>query len=283
MSLSMGLQLFSVKNTLNQDFVGTLEKIAEIGFKHLEMVIRKTDEGLSLGGNITPAEVKNQLDRLGMSAVSCHTRVNEETEWEGIIEANHIIGSKAIGCSIAFFSNKDDVLRFSESFNHYGELCKKNGLDLYYHNHFQEFQVFEGQTVMDIMLEHTEKDLVKFEFDSYWAVRGGVDPVEWMHKLGDRCEMLHQKDLPASVKPVSWFDVFGANSNITIEELYKTQDPAHFTEVGEGTLNISSIIHAARSIGSAKYIFVEQDVTAKDELEGITISYRNLERLLKES
>ncbi|WP_248930044.1 sugar phosphate isomerase/epimerase family protein [Paenibacillus hamazuiensis] len=283
MSLSMGLQLFSVKNALKQDYIGTLEKVAAIGYKNLEMVIRKTDEGLSLGGELSTKEVRAQLDRLGMKAVGCHTRVNEETEWEGIIEANHIIGSPAIGCSIAFFSNKDDVLRFCESFNQYGELCKTNGLALYYHNHFQEFQQFEGETVMDIMLSNMEEGLIHFEFDSYWAVRGGVDPIAWLHKLGNRCKKLHQKDLPAAAQPVNWFDVFGANSNITIDELYKTQDPAHFCEVGSGTLNIRAIIEAARSIGSAEYIFVEQDVTARDEVEGVAISYGNLERLLKEA
>ncbi|WP_240419933.1 sugar phosphate isomerase/epimerase family protein [Paenibacillus periandrae] len=282
MSLSMGLQLFSVKNALKQDFIGTLEKLGDIGYKSLEMVIRKTDEGLSLVGELSAKEVRTQLDRLGMKVVGCHTHINEETEWEGIIESNHLIGSPAIGCSIAFFSNKDDVLRFCESFNRYGELCKTNGLGLYYHNHFQEFQQFHGETVMDIMLNNMEKDLIHFEFDSYWAVRGGADPIVWLHKLGDRCKKLHQKDLPVTAQPVNWFDVFGATSNITIDELYKTQDPAHFCEVGTGTLNIRAIIEAARSIGSAEYIFVEQDVTAKDEVEGVAISYGNLERLLKE-
>lgn len=282
MGLSMGLQLFSVKNALKQDFIGTLEKVAKIGYENLEIVIRKTDEGLSLGGDITPAEMKRQLDRLGMRAIGCHTRVDEETDWERIIEANHEIGSTAIGCSIAFFSNKKDVFNFCDAFNKYGDICKKNGIGLYYHNHFQEFQVFEGQTVMDIMLLNLDRDLIKFEFDSYWAVRGGVDPVQWLHKLGDRCEMLHQKDLPAVAQPVNWFDVFGADSNITIDELYKTQEAAHFSEVGEGTLDIRAIIKAARSIGSAKYMFVEQDVTSKDELEGIEISYNNLSRLLEE-
>jgi sugar phosphate isomerase/epimerase len=186
MNLSIGLQLFSVKNALKQDYVGTLEKVAEIGYQNLELVIRMTDDGLSLGGDITPAALRRQLDRLGLKAVSCHTRVNEETDWRQIIAANHELGSTAIGCSIAFFSNKQDVLAFCESFTKYGEICRDNGLNLYYHNHFQEFQRFEGQTVMDILLENTDRDLVRFEFDTYWAVRGGVDPIAWLSKLGNR-------------------------------------------------------------------------------------------------
>ncbi|UQZ83346.1 Inosose dehydratase [Paenibacillus konkukensis] len=281
MSISIGLQLFSVKNALKEDYVGTLERLAAIGYRNLELVIRKTDEGLSFGGDITPAQLRNQLDRLGMKAVGCHTRVDSQTEWEGIIAANQEIGNKDIGCSIAFFSNKEDVLDFCRSFNRYGELLHKHGMQLYYHNHFQEFQVFEGQTVMDLMLEHTDAELVKFELDSYWAVRGGVDPVSWLHKLGDRCRMLHQKDLPAAVQIVNWFDVFGADSLITIDELYKTQLATDFTQIGEGVLDIKSILQEAAKLGHAEYVFVEQDVTSGDELEGVALSYRNLESLLQ--
>jgi sugar phosphate isomerase/epimerase len=283
MSLSIGLQLFSVKNALKQDFVGTLEKVAEIGFQNVEMVMSKTNEGLSLGGAITPVETKKQLDRLGLRVVGCHTRVNDETDWDAIIEACHVIGCKALGNSIAFFANKDDVLRFCESFNRYAELCKKNGLNLYYHNHFQEFQVFEGQVVMDLLLEHTDKDLVTFELDTYWATRGGVDPIAWLYKLGDRCTMIHQKDLPAAVQPVNLFDVYGADSTITIDDLLKTQDPANFTEIGAGILDLAGTIRAARTIGSAQYILVEQDVAARGEVEGIAISYRNLDSQLKKA
>src|SRR5215216_6723743 len=97
MSLSTGLQLFSVRNALARDYVGTLEQVAEIGYKNLELVMRTTDDGLSLGGEISPAELRRQLDRLGMRVVSCHTRVNNETDWDRIIAANQEIGSTAIG------------------------------------------------------------------------------------------------------------------------------------------------------------------------------------------
>jgi len=283
MTLSIGLQLFSVKNALKQDFIGTIEQLAQIGYSHLEMVIKKTDDGFSLGGDLPPSEVRKQLDRLGLKAVSCHTRVNEETDWEGVLSVNQEIGSTAIGCSIAFFSSKPDVLDFCKQFNKYGEICKKRGLQLYYHNHFQEFQVFEGETVLDYMLKHTDPELVKFELDTYWAVRGGVDPLAWMRKLGDRCIFLHQKDLPSSVQPVNWFEVFGENSHITIDELYRTQDPKHFTQVGQGCLNIRDYLQEAVSLGHSRYVFVEQDATDGDEIEGVATSYRNLTQLLQQA
>ena len=280
MGPDIGLQLFSVRQALAQDYVGTLERIAAIGYRNLELVLRVTDEGLSHGGDITTTALRQQFDRLGMRAVSAHTRVDAGTDWPRIIAASQELGNTAIGCSIAFFADLREVLDFCEMFNRAGELCRANGLQLYYHNHFQEFQLFEGQRVMDLLLARTAPELVKFEFDTYWAARGGADPVAWLRLLGDRCDLLHQKDLPATAQPVNWFEVFGFDSKITLAELFKTQDPAQFAGVGAGLMDIPAIIATARELGHARYIFVEQDVTAGDEVEGVALSYANLARML---
>jgi sugar phosphate isomerase/epimerase len=213
--------------------------------------------------------------------VSAHTRVDAQTDWPRIIAACHELGNTAIGCSIAFFTDKQDVLAFCDMFNRAGEQCRDQGLQLYYHNHFQEFQVFDGQLVMDLLLAHTDPELVKFEFDTYWAARGGVDPIAWLRRLGERCDLLHQKDLPTTAQPVNWFEVFGFDSKITINELYQTQDPTQFAGIGAGTMDIPAIIAATRELGNARYIFVEQDVTAGDEVEGVAFSYANLASMLR--
>jgi sugar phosphate isomerase/epimerase len=281
MSVAVGLQLFSVKRALERDFVGTLERVAAIGYRNLELVLRTTDAGLSVGGPIAPAALRRQLDRLGLQAVSAHTRVDARTDWPRIIAACQDLGTTAIGCSIAFFAHRQAVLTFCELFNRGGERCRDHGLQLYYHNHFQEFQVFEGQRVIDLLLAHTAPDLVKFEFDTYWAVRGGADPIAWLRTLGARCDLLHQKDLPPTARPVNWFEVFGFDSPITITELYRTQDPAQFAAVGEGTMDIRAIVETVRGLGHARYIFVEQDAVAGDEVAGVAASYANLERMLR--
>lgn len=283
MSLAIGLQLFSVRQALAQDYVGTLERVAAIGYENLELVLRLTDGELSLGGDITSAALRHHLDRLGMRAVSAHTRVDAQTDWPRIIAACQELGNTAIGCSIAFFADKQDVLAFCEMFNRAGETCRAHGLQLYYHNHFQEFQVFDGERVIDLLLARTDPDLVKFEFDTYWAARGGAEPIAWLRTLGDRCDLLHQKDLPTTAQPVNWFEVFGFDSPITLAELYKTQDPAQFAGIGAGTMDIPAIIATARELGHARYIFVEQDVTAGDEVEGVAFSFANVKRMLGEA
>jgi sugar phosphate isomerase/epimerase len=134
---------------------------------------------------------------------------------------------------------------------------------------------------MDSMMENLDKDLVMFEFDSYWAMRGGQDPVAWIRKLGKRCDLLHQKDMPAAAQPGNWFDMFGADANYGFDQLIEsTKGDDQFTEVGEGVMDIPAIIEAGRTYGPAQYIFVEQDKSARGELESITVSYTNLVKML---
>ncbi|MFD0711409.1 sugar phosphate isomerase/epimerase family protein [Paenibacillus sp. GCM10027626] len=272
-TLSLGLQLYSVRDELQKDYWGTLEKLAAIGYKNLEIANHNADAGLEPDAS----ELRKRLDKLGMRVVSSH--ISPLDRHEEIIAYNRELGSTAVACSIAFFKNKRDVLDFCQQLNRYGEVYKKGGLNFYFHNHFQEFQKFDGQYILDIILENTDKDLVKIEFDTYWAVRGGVDPIAYLQQLGDRCDLVHQKDLPASAQPVNLFEVVG-EEEITFERFVTLPVPEHFAEVGEGVLDIPAIIRTVREIGAAKYIFVEQDLTSRNQLESVEISFNNITRLL---
>lgn len=284
MTLEFGLQLYSVRESLKQDNVGTLEKIAEVGYKNLQLTrVSATNDGIEhVAGTMSAAELNHHMERLGMKIVNIHARIDEHTDWERLIAFNQEIGSAALLIPMGYFTDKQSALDYARTLNKYGEICKKQGIDFYYHNHFQEFKlVDEDKTILDVLIENTDKNLVKFELDTYWAVRGGADPDAWLFKLGDRCDITHQKDLPAGISPVNWYDYFGLDANITLNEMLQTQKPEHFTEVGEGIMNIGKLIGTMRKVG-VKYIFVEQDMSERAELESIQISYRNMVQLLNQ-
>mgnify|MGYP001765473469 CR=1 FL=1 len=276
----IGLQLWSVRNALQADFFGTLDKIAEIGYVNLQINPGATAQGLDFGNGITAAQVRKHLDRLGLKAVSLHIVPDASTDWERLIADTHTVGATTLACAIAFFTRRQEVLEFCKDFNQKAELCKKSGLSYYYHNHFHEFQTFKGKTIFDTMIENLDPALVPFELDTYWATRGGADPIELMKRLGKRCDLLHQKDLPAGAKPVNWFDHFGQDRKLGLDELVETVDDTQFTEVGEGILDIPGFIATARAYCDPKYIFVEQDMSALGEMESIQVSLKNLKRLL---
>ncbi|MFD0697539.1 sugar phosphate isomerase/epimerase family protein [Paenibacillus sp. GCM10027628] len=275
MSLQFGLQLYSVRDELQKDYWGTLEKLAAIGYKNLEIAIHNADEGLE--PNAT--EFRKRLDALGMKVVSSH--IGPLDRYEEIIAYNQELGCTSIALGIAFFKNKQEVLDCCQLLNRHGEAYKKGGIDFYYHNHYQEFQKFDDRYAMDIILENTDKDLVKMELDTYWAIRGGVDPIAYLQKLGDRCDLVHQKDLPAAVKQVNLVEAAGDNAEITFESFIESLGVGDFAEVGEGTLDIAGIINTVRQIGAAKYIFVEQDLTSRNQMESVEISYRNISKFFE--
>lgn len=270
----LGLQLFSVRDELQKDYFGTLEKLAALGYRNLEIAVHNIDACIEPNA----AVLRRRLDELGMKVVSSH--LSPLDRHEEIAAYLGELGCPAVGCSIAFFRNKQDVLDFSGKLNRYGEMFKKRNLEFYYHNHYQEFQKMDGQYVMDILLAHTDPDLVKVEFDTYWAQRGGVDPVEYLKKLGDRCDLVHQKDLPAGIHPVNLFETIGEEAEIAFESFVQMLEPEQFTEIGEGVMDIPAIVRTIREIGAVKYVFVEQDLTLKNQLESVAISYRNMNRLL---
>ncbi|HNB51381.1 MAG TPA: hypothetical protein PK530_05540, partial [Anaerolineales bacterium] len=123
--------------------------------------------------------------------------------------------------------------------------------------------------------------LVKIEFDTYWAIRGGQDPLAWIQKFGKRCDLIHQKDLPSGVTPLNLLEVLAQNPEKPLMEVLQMIKDDHFTEIGTGTLNIAEIIVAGKEHGEVKYVIVEQDKTTKGELESVAISYQNLSRLLE--
>jgi sugar phosphate isomerase/epimerase len=280
MSLELGLQLYSVREALQQSPVNTLQRISEIGYKNLELALRNNDSEIQAAG-MSAADFRREIDALGMKTVSCHARVNDDIDMERLLDFLQEVGSPTLIIPMGLFNGKQHALEYCRSLNRYGEVARKRGISLYYHNHFQEFQEFEGEKIFDTLINNTDPELVKFELDTYWTVRGGEDPVDWIRKLGNRCDLFHQKDLPSTVEQVNYFEVYGTDASITMDLMYTTQDPAQFTESGEGVLDIASYIREIRNLNHGKYIFVEQDMTSRGELDSIAISYRNMSELLK--
>lgn len=284
MSVSLGLQLYSVRNELNRDPVGTLEQVAEIGYKDVELAIHYSEaagEGGYTVAGMNASRLKSCMDRFGLRPLNAQMFPIENVKWEPLIEFAKEIGMPAVSISMAMFKNKQAAIDFAYTLNRCGELCRKNGLDFYYHNHFQEFQKFDGTYVMDTILELTDPEFLKIEFDTYWALRGGVDPCDYLRVLGSRCDKVHQKDMPASAQPVNWFDHYGKDSEITLEMKLATSTVDQFTEIGDGVMDIPAILQTIRELGTIETIFVEQDFTYRDEMESVKLSYERMRKLME--
>lgn len=74
-------------------------------------------------------------------------------------------------------------------------LCKKHGVQLLYHNHgYDLINKVDGTPFLDIILDSTDPELLKFQPDLGWISLGGGDPVQYLEKYKSRCPIIHLKD-----------------------------------------------------------------------------------------
>lgn len=282
MSLKVGIQLYSVRNSLKQDPGGTLEALAEVGYRYLEAANHNAAEDPGVGFGLSAKEMKARLDDLGLSIIGSHIFPWKPESLDPVLDYHQEIGNTRIGCAMEFFpyNDLDHLRRLCDAFNRAGELCKERGMQFYYHNHYHEFQKFGGKTVYELLAEYTEADLVFLELDTYWAARAGVNPIDIIEKYQDRLILLHQKDFPEGASdPLNLFDgIVDPERNIDFEVFAGAGNPKSFTEIGTGVLPIQDYIDAANKAPQVEYIILEQDHTRLDELESVRVSMEAFKR-----
>ncbi len=194
--MKVGIQLYSVKEHLMKDGLGTLKEVAKLGYKYIEPFAAarfstgEAEKGYGLGMNRQDA--KAFLDDTGIKIVGGHYYTGD---FEAMADYYAYLGAKNFGTGgYTFPGGLDELMPKIDEMNKCAEIAKKYGMRYYYHNHFWEYQKFNGKTVMEIIAENSDPDIFFFEQDNYWAARGGVDPVEEMEKLKGRLILMHQKD-----------------------------------------------------------------------------------------
>lgn len=276
MSIQIGIQLYSVRNSLAADPEGTLNALADMGLTRLEGANHRalTEDGIGFG---IPAEFLAQLTReRGIEIIGCQINPLDLDRLPSILEFQEKIGNRRIGCDIEFYPYGDVeyVKRRADFFNEVGRNAAERDMTFFYHNHYMEFQRFGDRTVYELLMDYTDPDLVKFELDTYWAYRGGADPVELFRTYPDRFVMSHQKDFPAdSPRPLNMYDGSVApDASIDMPMFLELEKAEEFAEVGTGVLPIQDIIDAASQLPNFAYMLLEQDYSAGSELDSVRTS-----------
>jgi sugar phosphate isomerase/epimerase len=163
-----------------------------------------------------------------------------------VIGQAKILGAKYVMC--AWIPHNDGVLtpedakKAVEDFNRAGKVLSEHGLIFCYHAHGYEFQPYEGGTLLDYIITHTDPKYVSFEMDIFWISFGGGDPVGLMKKYGSRWKLMHLKDLRK-----------GAPKNLT-----GGTGPENDVPLGQGEEDIPAVLREAKKIG-IKHYFIEDE------------------------
>ena len=273
MAVKVGVQLYSVRDEMMKDPVKTIESVAKAGYKYLEAANHNALTDFGVGFGVDAKTLRSVLEEQGSSIVSAHIFPFTPDNTKELIEYNHILGNNYIVYPMDFYSDYDEVQRKIEMMNTVGKVFKAEGISLLYHNHFHEFQKFNGKTVYQMIFENTDPDYVGFELDTFWSMRGGQNPLEVMDYLGKRLKLVHQKDYaPVEGFETNIFDRLGYDARIDMDVFNTGYDPGEFREIGTGTMDIQTIINKANAMGSVDYIILEQDYSSHPQLESIRMS-----------
>lgn len=257
----VGLQLYSIRDAMDADVPGTLKKVADLGYKNLELA------GYSDGKfyNHAPAEFKQMVNDLGMQVISSHTMV----EAAGITLDNAKIMADAHAALDAKYCVQpwvEEVDRNIESYkkmigdwNQVGEIMKDTGIQFAYHNHNFEFVNIDGIVpYYDLFMKEMDADLITMEIDLYWVTKAGQDPVEMINKYPGRFQLFHLKDMYEETEP--YYEVIKDD----------------IAPVGAGIIDFNRVM-AVKETAGMKYFFVEDDNQGNGKpFEGIQTSIDNI-------
>jgi Sugar phosphate isomerases/epimerases len=242
--MGIGLQLFTLRDALAEDFEGTLRKVAAMGYEGVEFA--------GYGG-IAADRMKALLEELNLKAIGSHIGLDLlENNLENEIAYLQTIGAKYAICPWLPVDARDAEAWRGHlvNFEKYGRAFREAGIAFAYHNHEFEFQVeIDGSIVFDAMYERIDPQYLQVEMDIGWVQFAGVDPLAYIRKYSGRLPLLHLKD-------------------------YRNAEPGQpidTVELGRGVLPLNAIIDAAAE-ASVEWIIVEQDRCANPPLQAVAES-----------
>lgn len=238
----VGLQSYTLREALSQDFEGTFKMIKDIGYDYVELNDRNFSER-------TPAQLKAILDDLDLPSPASHIgydRVINDTD--AVIAAGKTLGAKYMIVPYMAEDQRslEDWKRHAKALNAAGERFADAGLRLAYHNHQFEFDdLGGGTTALEILMTEASADNLDFELDIFWTTLAQINVPDLLRKYPGRFKLCHVKDMKG--------DPTRAPS-LSYEEI----GDQLMANVGEGDTDFEAIF-ALNDISGLEYFIAEHD------------------------
>ncbi|HNS18314.1 MAG TPA: sugar phosphate isomerase/epimerase [Bacteroidales bacterium] len=238
----IGLQLYTLRDTIEKDTLPMLEQVSRIGYSHIEPY--------GFDGNfygIPAHEFRRIVEDMGMRITCTHSGIssqNADAYLEAAVKAGleYIVLPSPGGRKV---DTADDYRRMAAEMNKIGEKARQAGIRFGYHNHSGEFSSGDEGVFYDILLRDTDPELVCFQLDIFWIIKGGYEPVAYFRKYPGRFALWHVKDMDPS---------------------------GESTVIGKGSIDYREIFTFAEQAGM-EYFYVEQESYTKSPIESVKDSY----------
>ncbi|MDW8299910.1 MAG: sugar phosphate isomerase/epimerase [Anaerolineae bacterium] len=241
----LALQLYTIREALQNDFEGALRRVAEIGFRAVETA------GI-YGG--TPEQAARLFQSLGLRAIAAHVLLPLGEQKNAVIEMLQALDIRTLVCPWQppeLFTGLDGIQRVCDLLNEAHADLQQYGIRLAFHNHeFECVPLPDGTIPLVYMTERLVPEIT-FEVDVYWVHVAGISVPELLTQLGERVTLLHVKD---------------GSGNLG--------DP--MVAVGDGVVDFSAILPRSR----AEAWIIELDDCATDMFEAVARSFAYVQRFL---
>jgi len=239
-SIPVGLELYSVRESLKKDPEGTVRAVAKIGYQAVEFYAPylEWDEAQT-------RQMRKLMDDLGIRCYSTHNSADafKPENLDRTRDRNLILGCRYVVLAWSDpKSGADGWKATAEVLNHAAEKLEPAGLKPGYHNHQAEFTAVGGKRPIEFLAENT-KPSVMLQLDVGTCIEAGSDPVAWIRANPGRIRSIHCKD---------WSPA---------------PDKGYKVLFGEGVADWKGIFAAAESVGGLEYYLIEQEGSRFPEME----------------
>lgn len=246
MAYKLALQLYTLRESCDEDFLGTLDGVAKLGF-----------EGVEFAGfyDVKAEDLSLKLKEIGLEAIASHTPIDQlKDHLEEVIKYNQTISNKRIVCPYSEWQDEASFQEIISTLIEAGRRLNEVGMTLYYHNHQHEFEVSGDGYYLDRLFKSTIPASVQMELDACWCEMAGVSAVDYMDKNKDICGLIHVKDallVDNKAKPVA---------------------------LGDGVVDIKAILEQVEAL-ELPWIILENDFPEPDGFTNVKKSLQYLETL----
>ena len=272
MKLPVAVQLYSVRDSMQEDFYGTIKAMKELGYDGVEFA--------GLYGE-APEKIKAYCEEIGIIPISAHVPYFDMlSDPEKVLADYAAIGCKYVAVPYLTEECRPGTEGFGstvEGIRKIGEAAKSLGIQLLYHNHDFEFVKIDGEYALDVLYSTIPADLLQTEIDTCWVNVAGENPAEYIKKYTGRAPVVHLKDFKKSGDKLGkLYDLIGIDDEAEQEE----EEAFSFMPVGHGVQDMPAILAACEDAG-AQWVVVEQDSPAKNDtpLNSVKLSREYLKTL----
>ncbi|MFD0712361.1 sugar phosphate isomerase/epimerase family protein [Paenibacillus sp. GCM10027626] len=239
--MGIGLQLYTLRDELANDFTGTIRKVAALGYEGVEFA--------GYGG-LSVEEMKSLLAETGLKVIGSHVGMQQlKADLQGEIDYLKAIGGQYMICPWIHPNERGTTADWEGHIaflQEAGEKVRASGLQFGYHNHDFEFHLqLNGEYVFDAIYSATTPEQLQVELDVCWVKFAGEDPLAYIGKYAGRLPLLHLKDFRKGEQ----------GEMITLE-------------LGQGEVPLAQVLQAASDAG-VEWMIVEQDNCQNPPLQSV--------------